>query len=170
MSANAIKASISSDTGAVITTHSMEEADALCSRVAIMVRGQLRCLGSTQHLKNKHGGGYHLEIKYASNETTAHQERDSFYRVNNFVKTVFPNAAITEHFSHRIVYKIPSSNVTSLANSFSSLEADKTKVGIVEYSFSQSSLEQVFLEFAKKQEDKDEVSRSRTGTSNDIIV
>jgi ABC-type multidrug transport system, ATPase component len=28
--------------GALLTTHSMEEADALCSRVGIMVQGQLR--------------------------------------------------------------------------------------------------------------------------------
>lgn len=28
--------------GAILTTHSMEEADALCSRVGIMVKGQLR--------------------------------------------------------------------------------------------------------------------------------
>ncbi len=41
----------------------MEEADALCTRVGIMVRGELRCLGSTQHLKNKYGGGYVLEVK-----------------------------------------------------------------------------------------------------------
>lgn len=52
--------------GAVLTTHSMEEADALCSRVAIMVRGELRCLGSTQHLKNLYGAGYTLEVKLAT--------------------------------------------------------------------------------------------------------
>ena len=51
------------DRGAILTTHSMEEADALCTRVGIMVKGELRCLGSTQHLKNKYGGGYVLEIK-----------------------------------------------------------------------------------------------------------
>lgn len=28
--------------GAILTTHSMEEADALCSRVGIMVKGGLR--------------------------------------------------------------------------------------------------------------------------------
>ena len=50
--------------GAVLTTHSMEEADALCSRVGIMVKGELRCLGSTQHLKNKYGAGYQLEVKW----------------------------------------------------------------------------------------------------------
>ena len=48
--------------GAILTTHSMEEADALCSRVGIMVKGELRCLGSTQHLKNKFGAGYQLEV------------------------------------------------------------------------------------------------------------
>merc|ERR1719356_2340040 len=58
-----ILASFKGDRGAIMTTHSMEEAAALCSRVGIMVNGELRCLGSTQYLKNKYGGGYLLEIK-----------------------------------------------------------------------------------------------------------
>jgi ABC-type multidrug transport system ATPase subunit len=37
----------------LLTSHSMDECDALCSRLAIMVNGQLKCLGSPQHLKNK---------------------------------------------------------------------------------------------------------------------
>ena len=40
----------------VLTTHSMEECEALCSRIGIMVGGRFRCLGSGQHLKNKFGG------------------------------------------------------------------------------------------------------------------
>lgn len=35
-----------------LTTHSMEEADTLCARVAIMAHGEIKCIGSTQHLKN----------------------------------------------------------------------------------------------------------------------
>ena len=38
------KASFLRDRGAILTTHSMEEADALCSRVGIMVKGELRCV------------------------------------------------------------------------------------------------------------------------------
>ena len=38
----------------------MEECEALCSRLAIMVNGKFRCLGSPQHLKNKFGEGYTL--------------------------------------------------------------------------------------------------------------
>ncbi len=37
----------------VLTTHSMEEAEALCKRIGIMVQGQLRALGTKQHLKTK---------------------------------------------------------------------------------------------------------------------
>ena len=37
-----MKASFKSDRGAILTTHSMEEADALCSKVGIMVQGALR--------------------------------------------------------------------------------------------------------------------------------
>ncbi len=33
--------------------HSMEECEALCTRLAIMVNGRFKCLGSIQHLKNK---------------------------------------------------------------------------------------------------------------------
>ncbi|XP_044296030.1 ATP-binding cassette sub-family A member 2 [Varanus komodoensis] len=37
----------------VLTSHSMEECEALCTRLAIMVNGRLKCLGSIQHLKNR---------------------------------------------------------------------------------------------------------------------
>ncbi len=38
----------------------MEECEALCSRLAIMVNGRFRCLGSPQQLKSKFGEGYTL--------------------------------------------------------------------------------------------------------------
>jgi ABC-type multidrug transport system ATPase subunit len=47
----------------VLTTHSMEESEALSSRLGIMVNGQFKCLGSVQHLKNKFGKGYSLILK-----------------------------------------------------------------------------------------------------------
>lgn len=47
----------------ILTTHSMEEADALCERIAIMVQGSLRCLGSSQHLKTKYGNSYNISLK-----------------------------------------------------------------------------------------------------------
>ena len=40
-----------------------EECEALCPRIGIMAGGKLRCLGSAQHLKNRFGRGYQIEMK-----------------------------------------------------------------------------------------------------------
>jgi ATP-binding cassette, subfamily A (ABC1), member 3 len=48
----------------ILTTHSMEECEALCTRIGIMVGGKLKCLGSSQHLRNRYGHGYQIEINY----------------------------------------------------------------------------------------------------------
>jgi len=50
-------------TSVVLTTHSMEECEALCPRIGIMAGGKMRCLGSAQHLKSKFGQGFQLEMK-----------------------------------------------------------------------------------------------------------
>lgn len=47
----------------ILTTHSMEEAEALCTRIGIMVNGRLQCLGSSQHLKLRFGNGYEIDVK-----------------------------------------------------------------------------------------------------------
>jgi ABC-type multidrug transport system ATPase subunit len=39
-------------TSVILTTHSMEECEALCPRIGIMATGKLRCLGSAQVNKN----------------------------------------------------------------------------------------------------------------------
>ena len=49
----------------VMTSHSMEECEVLCSRLAIMVNGQFQCIGPPQHLKNRFGEGYTLTIRVA---------------------------------------------------------------------------------------------------------
>ncbi|KAE9193775.1 hypothetical protein PF004_g20918 [Phytophthora fragariae] len=55
----------------VLTTHSMEECEALCSRVGILVSGRLKCLGSVEHLKQKFGRGYTVEITLRTSSTNA---------------------------------------------------------------------------------------------------
>lgn len=52
----------------VLTSHSMEECEALCTRLAIMVNGEFKCLGSTQYLKNKFSYGYTLSVKVLRND------------------------------------------------------------------------------------------------------
>ena len=47
----------------LLTTHSMAEAEALSSRIGIMGKGKLRCLGSAQHIKSKYGRGVSLQVQ-----------------------------------------------------------------------------------------------------------
>jgi ATP-binding cassette subfamily A (ABC1) protein 3 len=57
---------LAKQTSVVLTTHSMEECEALCSRVGIMVDGGLRCLNSVQAIKSRYGQGYQIEITLRS--------------------------------------------------------------------------------------------------------
>jgi ATP-binding cassette subfamily A (ABC1) protein 3 len=43
----------------------MEEVEALCTRIGIMVGGRLRCVGSAQHLRSTHGAGFSAELRLA---------------------------------------------------------------------------------------------------------
>ncbi|XP_076036080.1 cholesterol transporter ABCA5-like isoform X2 [Oratosquilla oratoria] len=155
---NSIIASFKGDRGAILTTHSMEEADALCSRVGIMVKGSLRCIGSCQHLKNKYGGGYKLEIKVKgmSTETNGETSEDKKKEVHQLIKDTFYDAEIDEEFGDRIIYKISQHNMKSLGKCFAVMEKGKSESKIEEYSLSQTTLEQVFLKFARLQEEDTE--------------
>lgn len=50
----------------VLTSHSMEECEALCTRLTVLVNGDAKCLGSVQHLKNKFTQGFELKVKVPS--------------------------------------------------------------------------------------------------------
>jgi ABC-type multidrug transport system ATPase subunit len=58
----------------IITSHSMEEVEALASRLIIMSGGSARCCGTPQHLKSKFGDGYTLELRL-SDAAAAEQGR-----------------------------------------------------------------------------------------------
>ena len=46
-----------------MTTHSMEEAETLCKRIAIMVDGQFKCLATSDEIKEKYGYGYEINLQ-----------------------------------------------------------------------------------------------------------
>lgn len=66
---------------------SMEECEVLCTRMAVMVNGRLRCIGSSQHLKNKFGDGYTLLIRISANATDS-----DVTAIMRFVSKRLPNA------------------------------------------------------------------------------
>ncbi|KAL3693440.1 hypothetical protein R1sor_007091 [Riccia sorocarpa] len=124
----------------VLTTHSMEECEALCGRVGVMVSGSLMCLGSIQHLKSRFGSGYNLEMRC--------RRPEDIHKIHEFVSRSFPGSKLDEQHSTRVKYCIPVEGVT-LSKVFGEIEAEKDSIGLEDYNVSQSTLEQIFISFAK---------------------
>ncbi|XP_032904743.1 ATP-binding cassette sub-family A member 2-like [Amblyraja radiata] len=122
----------------------MEECEALCTRLAIMVNGRFRCLGSIQHLKNRFGDGYMITVRTKS----------SLYvkEVVRFFNRNFPEAVLKERHHTKVQYQLKSENI-SLSHVFSKMEQVVDVLGIEDYSVSQTTLDNVFVNFAKKQSD-----------------
>mmetsp|Transcript_16038 Transcript_16038/g.15969 ORF Transcript_16038/g.15969 Transcript_16038/m.15969 type:complete len:500 (+) Transcript_16038:1613-3112(+) len=203
----------------ILTTHSMEEAEALSDRMAIMVAGRLRCLGTATWIKSKYGDRYEFEAKVSipshfevnekvitldrilMGETTVkqnqvlpclealdakilyeeihekgagsalHQQlkvdgfvaRDSLVswvlieelgdKIYDWLKSEFKKVEIIEHFSSLYKFKIAKEDEKSIGYFFSAVEMNKEALKISEYALSQSSLEQIFNDFARKGEE-----------------
>jgi ABC-type multidrug transport system ATPase subunit len=46
----------------ILTTHSMEEADILADRLCVMVKGRLKCVGTSFYLKHTYGDGHRIAL------------------------------------------------------------------------------------------------------------
>ncbi|XP_077172968.1 phospholipid-transporting ATPase ABCA3 [Paroedura picta] len=128
----------------IITSHSMEECEALCTRLAIMVNGQFKCLGSPQHLKSKFGSGYTLLAK------TQSDEEENLQAFKTFVEKTFPGSVLKHEHQSMVHYHLTNKNL-SWAQVFGALEKAKEKYHVEDYSVSQISLEQVFMSFTRFQ-------------------
>ncbi|XP_047145843.1 phospholipid-transporting ATPase ABCA3 isoform X2 [Hydra vulgaris] len=132
----------------VITSHLMEECEALCTRLAIMVNGQFKCIGSPQHLKNRFGEGYTLIARVGGvcPETTS---------LKRFIETKFPGSLLKDEHQGYLHYQLTNKNI-SWANLFGVMERAKVDFEIEDYSVSQTTLEQIFLNFTRFQRSADE--------------
>ena len=126
----------------------MEECEALCTRLAIMVNGRFQCLGSLQHLKSKFGQGYTLTAKVG-------QQTQDTAPLKQYIEETFPGCTLKEEHQSMVTYQIPAGGDVSWAYVFGSVERAKQQMDIEDYSVTQTTLEQVFLNFVRHQrEDK----------------
>ncbi|XP_076054127.1 phospholipid-transporting ATPase ABCA3-like [Oratosquilla oratoria] len=141
----------------ILTSHSMEECEALCTRLAIMVNGRFRCLGPPQHLKSKFGDGFSITIRIRlKDESTVDNEIDlrdlpaEMFSVKQFVEETFPDCELRDIHRGFLHYHVPAKGLT-WSSVFGEMERSRQRLGIEDYSVSQTTLEQVFLTFAKGQ-------------------
>ncbi|KAL2089373.1 hypothetical protein ACEWY4_014061 [Coilia grayii] len=134
----------------VLTSHSMEECEALCTRLAIMVNGTFKCLGSIQHLKYKFGDGYVITMKVRASKPGTSPDLGE---AEAFIESSFPGCVQREKHYNTLQYQITTS---SLARIFQLVLSNKERLHIEDYSVSQTTLDQVFVNFAKQQTGEDD--------------
>uniref|UniRef100_A0A8C2DMD2 ATP-binding cassette, sub-family A (ABC1), member 4b n=1 Tax=Cyprinus carpio TaxID=7962 RepID=A0A8C2DMD2_CYPCA len=134
----------------VLTSHSMEECEALCTRLAIMVNGTFKCLGTIQHLKYKFGGGYVVTMKIKAEKAGMPPD---LIPAESFMESSFPGCIQREKHYNTLQYEI---TAASLARVFQLVLTNKERLNIEDYSVSQTTLDQVFVSFAKQQSGEDD--------------
>ncbi|THD28532.1 ATP-binding cassette subfamily A (ABC1) member 3 [Fasciola hepatica] len=172
----------------LLSSHSMEECEVLCSRVAIMVNGRFKCLGTCQHLKDRFGRGYSLAIQVSAPTHTPSecdspaescrsmdssssftfdpdtQDADNLMsqvalndvvnQTMRFVAQSFPEARLVDRHQGLLQYHfpLPARGNLDLGRIFGLLEENKSRLNVINYSVSQTSLEQIFIDLAKLQQ------------------
>lgn len=68
----------------ILTTHSMDEAEALCNTIGIMVAGRFRCYGTSTQIKNSYSKGYEIQLKVLS--PTLDELQEKMARIAQFVQ------------------------------------------------------------------------------------
>uniref|UniRef100_A0A669C2U1 ABC transporter domain-containing protein n=1 Tax=Oreochromis niloticus TaxID=8128 RepID=A0A669C2U1_ORENI len=119
----------------VLTSHSMEECEALCTRMAIMVNGRFKCLGSIQHLKSRFGDGYTVIVRVGGSPP-------ALKPVEDFVQKTFPGSVLKEKHHNTLQYQFPYAQ-GALANIFSQFTRHQRRLRVEDYSVSQTTLDQV---------------------------
>ncbi|XP_029421324.1 ATP-binding cassette sub-family A member 7 isoform X3 [Nannospalax galili] len=139
----------------VLTSHSMEECEALCTRLAIMVNGRFRCLGSAQQLKARFGSGHTLTLRVPPDQPEP---------AMGFVMATFPGAELREVHGGRLRFQLPPGGCCTLARVFRELAVHGKDHSVEDFSVSQTTLEEVFLYFSKDQgKEEEEDSKRQTG-------
>jgi len=216
----------------ILTTHSMEECEALCTRIGIMVGGVLRCLGSSQRLRSRYGLGYQIELTFVIPDNAEVQKKlveiatalnlaaamsgnadpaldktaviraftslgksaweqrltadgtgaeieasiksnnfilgkqlaswwlleEIYDGIVNFLSAQFVGYVVRERQQARLRVEVPSllpnGESRKLSQMFGLMEDSKVTLCISEYSLSQTSLEQIFNQFASQQEEE----------------
>ena len=74
----------------ILTTHLMDEAETLCDRIGIILKGKIRCLGSQYKLKAEYGKGFKLCINlkpYLLEDSYSNEDKiENLKKLENIIK------------------------------------------------------------------------------------
>ena len=139
----------------MLCTHLLGEAEALCDKLSIMVKGSVYTVGTPQYLSSKFGTEFKIDVML-QDETKACGDK-----CTNFMSSTIPEAVLSIQRPKTRIYNVPSHSIT-LPTLFERMEAGMSgkQSGIAYYTCSSSSLERVFMEIVKSSSTDDDQEKS----------
>jgi ATP-binding cassette subfamily A (ABC1) protein 3 len=130
----------------VLTTHSMEEADALADRIGI-VSSRMLALGEREDLKRRAGDSFHLHLVARSAPRTTEQELQV---MKDWIVGTFANAKISrETQGGQVRFEVPAEG-RSMGGLIQMLESEKDNLGVEFYTVGKATLDEVFENIVKR--------------------
>jgi ABC-type multidrug transport system ATPase subunit len=153
-----------------LSTHYMDEAAALASRIGIMIDGQLATTGSLYRLQERHCISYFVEI--ALQQAAPSKSEGKIIGVFQWQGM---DATVYEPLAYTINIRVPfvetggyHSTTHQLAAILGLLENKKEELHIKLYSVVQMNLEQIFINLARQQSKVEELFRELTTSARSL--
>ncbi|KAJ2948257.1 hypothetical protein O0L34_g7487 [Tuta absoluta] len=147
----ALRKGLRQNRAVIITSHSMDEMEALCDRIAIMSGGELGALGSACSLRAAYAAGHALVLKLGAqqrNTDVVDSAEPAITSLKEYLQQKF-NCSLKDEHKTMLHYHI--NETMRYSELFSLLEQLKRQFPrlVEDYSVTETTLEEVFLSFAQ---------------------
>jgi len=119
----------------LLTTHSMEEADALGDSIVIMSRGFVKAYGDSIHLKNKFGNGYRISVLVSS---------ENIENFKAIASQMVPGIHLADDSAGALIYDLSYDQANYIPKFVKYLDENPDQY-VNSWGMSQTTLEEVFL-------------------------
>ncbi|KAF5914236.1 hypothetical protein HPG69_005086 [Diceros bicornis minor] len=142
----------------LLTTHYMDEADVLGDRIAIMVKGSLRCCGSSVFLKKIYGVGYHIVM--------VKEPHCDVEEISKLINYYIPTATLEKNFRNELSFILPKEYTHRFEALFTNLEKRQKELGIASFGASITTMEEVFFRVSNMEDSQTDIQATQPQTSS----
>ena len=109
---------IKKDRVVILTTHSMEEADVLSDKIAIIASGRFKCIGTQLSIKHQFGDGYKITIIC---------DPEHSFVIQNVISRHIPECKLLEENAGSLIFMIPVDKIGKSKEFFKLLDQSTQK-------------------------------------------
>ncbi|XP_076237165.1 lipid droplet defective [Calliopsis andreniformis] len=144
----------------ILTSHSVADCENLCNRVSILAKAGLRCIGTPQHLKHKFGEGYVAFLRF--------RQPVSSMDLKRVLQKYLPEAVVSSRQATAARLLLPRSQDMALSSSFNKVKLMAEELKATDYTLTQSSLDQVLVNFSEEMDNEIDGSIYTEGSRNNV--